>query len=111
MSTEIMPFGASGLASREARQASKAIVRSRARAELRVAEADHSTDVVLAKVDNITMATGSAMQAVVKVARAQRELEQLAPEASHRLAYLADTHLLGCSELLDDLRREMRRNR
>lgn len=111
MSSEIMPFSGTGRASREARSTGKAILRSRGRAELRVAEADHSTDVALAKVDNITMATGSAMQAVVKVARAQRELEQLAPEASHRLAYLADTHLLGCSELLDDLRREMRRNR
>ena len=111
MSTEIMPFGVSGLVSREARHAGKAIARSRTRAELRIAEVDASTDVTLAKVDNLTMVAGTAMQQVVRVARVQRELEQLAPEASGRLNFLVDDHLLGCAELMSDLRRELRRNR
>ena len=111
MSTEIMPFGASGLANREARQSIRAIARTRARTDMRVAEVDASTDVTLAKIDNLTMATGTAMQQVVRVARVQRELEQLAPEASGRINFLADDHLLGCAELMADLRRELRRNR
>ena len=111
MSTEIMPFGASGLANRKSRHALRAIGRTRAIADVRIAEVDASTDVTLAKIDNLTMATGSAMQQVVRVARVQRELEQLAPEASGRLNFLADDHLLGCAELMSDLRRELRRNR
>jgi predicted RecB family endonuclease len=109
--SDIIPYDGGGIAIREARQVFRAISRSRARAEVRMAEADASTDVTLAKVDNLTMATGAAMQQVVRVVRVQRELEQLAPEASARLNFLADDHLLGCSELLSDLRREFRRNR
>jgi len=55
------------------------------------------------------MATGAAMQAVVRVAQAQKHLEQLAPEASGRLAFLADDHMLAMAEVLADLRRELRR--
>lgn len=109
--SELMPFVGSGIVTREARQASRAISRSKARTQVRIAAADDSTDVTLAKVENLTMATGSVMQQVVRVTKAQRELEQLAPEASARLNYLADDHMLGCSELLADLRRELRRNR
>lgn len=53
----------------------------------------------MGKVENLTMATGSAMQSVARVAAAQRQLEQIAPEASGRQAFLADDHLLGCAEL------------
>jgi len=109
--SELVPFGVSGIVTREGRQASRAISRSKARTYVRIAEADDSTDVTLAKVENLTMATGSVMQQVVRVTKAQRELEQLAPEASARLNYLADDHMLGCSELLADLRRELHRNR
>jgi hypothetical protein len=109
--SDMMPFSSNGLISREARQASRAISQSRARAQVRIAEADNSTDVTMAKIEDLTMATGSAMQQVVRVTKAQRELEQLAPEASARLNYLVDDHMLGCAELLSDLRRELRRNR
>ena len=108
---ELSPFVSSGIAMRESRHALRAIGRTRAVADVRIAEVDASTDVTLAKVDNLTMATGTAMQQVVRVARVQRELEQLAPEASGRLNFLADDHLLGCVELMADLRRELRRNR
>ncbi len=108
---ELMPYGSNALVTREARQAFRAISRAKTHAEVRIAEVDASTDVTLAKVDNLTMATGTAMQQVVRVARVQRELEQLAPEASGRLNFLADDHLLGCADLMADLRRELRRNR
>jgi hypothetical protein len=109
--SELMPFVGSGIITREARLAGRAISRSKARAQVRIAEADDATDVTMAKVEDLTMATGSVMQQVVRVTKAQRELEQLAPEASARLNYLADDHMLGCAELLADLRRELRRNR
>jgi hypothetical protein len=55
------------------------------------------------------MATGTASRAVVQVAQGQRHLEQLAPEASARLAFLADDHMLGCTEILPELRHDLRR--
>ena len=109
--SDLIPYSAPLTLAREARQSLRAIARTRARAEVRVAEVDASTDVTLAKVDNLTMATGAAMQQVVRIARVQRELEQLVPEASGRLNFLADDHLLGCAEMMSDLRRELRRNR
>jgi hypothetical protein len=112
MSTmDITPFSGGGAISREARHASRAVSRGRARTQVRLAAVDDTTDVAMAKVENLTMATGSAMQQVVRVAKAQRELEQLAPEAAARLNYLVDDHMLGCSELLADLRRDLRRQR
>jgi hypothetical protein len=99
----------SGGLDRPARQASRAISRHQLSAQVRSAAVDADTDVTLAKVDNLTMATGSAMQSVVRVAQAQRQLEQLAPEAAGRLAFLADDHMLGCAEILADLRRDLRR--
>jgi hypothetical protein len=74
-----------------------------------VSATDADTDVAQAKIDNLTMATGTAMSSVVRIAQAQRHLEQLAPEASARLAYLADDHMLGMGETLADLRRDLRR--
>ena len=109
--SDVVPYSSPLTLAREARQAIRAISRTKARAEVRIAEVDASTDVTLAKVDNLTMATGSAMQQVVRVARVQRELEQLAHETSGRINFLADDHLLGCAELMSDLRRELRRNR
>ena len=109
--SDVIPYSAPLALAREARQSIRAIARTRARAEVRIAEVDASTDVTLAKIDNLTMANGAAMQQVVRVARVQRELEQLAPEAAGRLNFLADDHLLGCAELLSDSRRELRRIR
>lgn len=108
--SELTPFIGGGIVTRESRHAFRSISRNRASTEVRIARVDGSTDVAVAKLDGLTMATGSAMQQIVRIAKVQRELEQLAPEASVRLNFLADDHLLGCSELLADLRREMRRN-
>jgi hypothetical protein len=79
--------------------------------QVRTSQADNVTDLAQVKVENLTMATGSAMQQVTRVAQAQRQLEQLAPEAAGRLAFLADDHMLGCAEMLADLRRDLRRVR
>lgn len=106
--SELAPYSAGGL-SRDARRASREISRGRLGTQVRTSQVDNTTDVALAKVENLTMATGTAMQQVTRVAQAQRQLEQVAPEAAGRLAFLADDHMFGCAELLSDLRRDMRR--
>ena len=108
MSNELLPYVGGDL-SRSARRAGRAISRHQLTAQVRIAGVDSDTDTALAKIENVSMATGAAMTSVVRVAQAQRHLEQLAPEATGRLAFLADDHLLGMGELLADLRREMRR--
>ena len=110
--SEITPYSnAGGLSSRDARRASRQIMRGQISTQVRTAAVDNTTDVTLAKLENLTMATGNSMQQVTRVAQAQRQLEQLAPEAAGRLAFLADDHMLGCAELLADLRRDLRRCR
>lgn len=109
MGSEMMPFMEGGALSRDARRASRAITRGRLGTQVITSQVDNTTDVTLAKVENLTMATGNAMQQVTRVAQAQRQLEQMTPEAAGRLAYLADDHMLGCAELLADLRRDLRR--
>ena len=109
MSYEVMPYTGNDLAMRDARRAGRAMSRNHAGALVRISGTDADADVAQGKIDNLTMTTGSAMSAVVRVAQAQRHLEQLAPEAAARLAYLADDHMLGMGEVLADLRRDMRR--
>jgi len=109
MSYEVMPYEGGGLPARDGRRVGRVVSRNRAGALVRVSGMDADTDVAQAKIDDLTMATGTAMSSVVRVAQAQRHLEQLAPEAAGRLAYLADDHLLAMSEVLADLRRDMRR--
>lgn len=110
MSYEVTQYnGGSELAMRDGRKAGRVISRHRAGALARVSGTDADADVAQAKIDNLTMATGTAMSAVVRVAQAQRHLEMLAPEAAPRLAYLADDHALGMGEVLADLRRDLRR--
>ncbi len=111
MGSDMMPFLEGGVLSRDSRRASREISRGRLGAQVRSAQVDNSTDVTMAKVENLTMATANAMQQVTRVAQAIRQLEQMMPEVAGRLGYLADDHMLGCSELLADLRREMRRIR
>ena len=110
MNEEIMlhNFG-SGTLSRDARRASREISRSRLSTQIRTGQVNNTTDITLTKVENLTFATGNAMQQVTRVAQAQRQLEQLTPEVAGRLAFLAEDHLLGCAELLADLRCNLRR--
>ena len=109
--SELVSYSGGGALGRESRRTSREISRGRLGTQARISAVDNATDLALAKVESLTMATGSAMQQVTRVAQAQRQLEQLAPEAAGRLAYLADDHMLGCGELLTDLRRDMRRIR
>ena len=111
MTSEIVPIGGGGLMRREARSTLRAVGQSKSFTQVRVARADDSTDLAVAKLENLSLATGSAMHQVARVARIQREMEQLAPEVSMRLNFLVEDHLLGCSELLADFRRELRRDR
>lgn len=98
-----------GALGRDSRHASREISRGRLGMQIRTSQVDNVTDVALAKVENLTMATGNAMQHVTRIAQAQQQLEQMTPAASGRLEYLAQDHMFGCAELLADLRRDMRR--
>ena len=109
MNNEMIPYVGGADLSRSARRSGRAISRHHMVAQIRVAAADADTDAALAKIENVTMATGTAMSSIVRVAQTQRHLEQLAPEAAGRLAFVADDHMLGMAELLADLRRELRR--
>lgn len=108
MSEELMRYAGGGL-TREVRQAGRAISRYASGAQVRTAKIDIDTDIALAKVDALTAATGSAMGSVVRVAQAQRHLEQLAPEAAGRLNYLADDHMPSMADTVTDLRPDLRR--
>ncbi len=107
--SDLIPFTSNTDLSRPARRASRAISRHTMTAQVRVASVDAETDVTIAKVENYTLAASTGMTAVARVAKGQSHLEQTVPEVSGRLAYLADSHLLGVGELLDDLRRDLRR--
>ena len=109
--SDITPYTQGGGLSRDARRYGREISRGRLGTLIRTSQVDNSTDVTMAKVENLTMATANAMQQVTRVAQAIRQLEQMMPEVAGRLGYVADDHMLGCSELLADLRREMRRIR
>ena len=101
--------GPHGPLARDVRQTAKACSKYAAQAAMRTAAVDAETDVALVKIDALTHATGSSMSAVVRVAQAQRHLEQLAPEAAGRLAFLADDHMLSVSGVMADFRRDLRR--
>ena len=75
----------------------------------RIARIDTEGDVAVVKIDVLTIATGTAMGGVIRVAQVQRQLEALVAEAAGRLALLADDHLLAMGETLADLRRNPRR--
>jgi hypothetical protein len=99
--------GGSGL-TRDTRRAVRAISRARASTQVRLARVNDETDVALEKVQAQTEATQFAMGAVSRIALAQRHYEAMAPEASGRLSFLADEHLLGMGNTLQDHRRSMR---
>jgi hypothetical protein len=101
--------GGNGLASGDARRASRAISRHQAGAQVRTTRVDADTDVTMAKIDATTAATGQGMAAVTKVAQLQAQLELMAPAVSGRLTYLADQHMFAVGESLSDLQRDLRR--
>lgn len=97
------------LPARDTRRANRAIGRMESQALVRRSAIDIEVDLAVDKIEAQTSATGSGMASVVRVAQAQRQLEQLAPEAAPRLAYLADAHALGVGDVLSELRRNLRR--
>jgi IS30 family transposase len=109
--SELTTFNEGSALARDARRFGREISRGRLGTQIRTSQVDNATDVTLAKVENLTMATGNAMQQITRVAQAQRQLEMIAPDAAGRLAFIADDHMLGCAELLSDLRRDLRRIR
>jgi len=104
---DLIPYIEGGL-SRDSRRAGRAITWNRAVSQVRMAHVDDEADVAIQKVEALTSTTGMAMGAVTRVAQAQKHLENLAPEVSGRLAYLADSHLLAVGDSLQDLRRQLR---
>ncbi len=108
--SDLLPYSPGGLTvSGDARRAARTISRHQAHAQVRVSAVDVDTDVAMAKIDALTQATGSAMGAVVRVAQAQTQLEQLAPAASGRLNYLAEAHTHAMGDIMTDLHRDTRR--
>ena len=106
--SDLIPY-ATGELERDTRRAGRAISRHRAGTQVRLAAVDDDTDLAMQKVDALTSTTGLAMGAVARVAQVQRQLETLAPEASGRLAFLADSHVVAVGDTVQDLRRDLRR--
>lgn len=106
--SSLIPIPEPGSLDRDSRRAARAISRSRATTQLRLSRINDETDVTLEKGQAQTEATQFAMGAVTRVAMAQRHYEAMAPEASGRLSFLADEHLLGMGDSLQDHRRSMR---
>lgn len=109
MSNDLAPYQGTNLTVRDSKRTNRAISRHQAGGQVRVAAVDAETDVAMAKVEGLTMVTANAMSAVARLAQAQTQLEQQVPEASGRLAYVADTHLLCVGDMLRDLRHDLRR--
>ena len=105
----LSPYGSADLLPSDARRAGRAVSRYQTGGQLRTAQVDVDTDVAIGKAEAVTAVTGAAMANVVRVAQAQRHLEQLAPEASGRLALLADDHALTMADVCTDHRRAVRR--
>ena len=78
----------------DTRRTARHVSRLHGRTQLRMAELDDETDLAIAKVEATTAIYVAAAAAVTRVAVAQRHYESMAPEASGRLAYLSDDHLL-----------------
>jgi hypothetical protein len=91
--SDIQPYAPGALSTtRDLRRAGRAVSRHRADGQIAVCGVDTITDITGAKIDSGTAVIGQAMGAVVRVAQAQKHLEQLAPEATGRLSLLADSH-------------------
>jgi hypothetical protein len=105
--TGLEPYSG-GLSPMGRHQVARSVNRQRAGALIRIAGVKAQAQVAVAKVDALSLVTAEAMTAVTQLARMQRQLEQLAPEASGRLAYLAESHTLLMSGVLQDLRTELR---
>src|SRR4051794_31425934 len=94
---------------RDVRHAAIGIARHQLGNQVRVARADSDTDATIEVMEDDTIATGKAMEKIIRVARLQRQLEELAPGTSGRLALLADDHAYGMHHAVTQLRRRLYR--
>jgi hypothetical protein len=109
MSYDLAHGGGREVSLPDARRYLRASSRHQTGALTRIAGANADTDVALGKIDDYTMAVGAGMAAVARIGQMQRQLEQLTPEVSGRLTYLADSHLVGVDGLLTNYRHDLRR--
>lgn len=107
--SEVMRYQSGGLLPSDARRSGRAISRMQAGSSVRLSRVDVEVEETIAKEDGYTDAAGSASADVIRLAQLHKQLELTAPEASGRLALIADVHALTMVDLLGDLRRNMRR--
>jgi hypothetical protein len=88
---------------------SREVSRSQSRGLVRQVEIDTEADVALAKIDAITGGTGYGLGAVAKVGQLEGSLAEMMPGVQGRLNFLANRHVLGVGEILDDLQTKVRR--
>lgn len=108
MPNELVPI-VDGTVVRDSRRASKSINRSRSVSQVRMARVADEADVASEKVEQVSYTTGNAMMAIARINGVQKQLEQSAPEQAGRLSRLADFHELAMVEVVEDLRRDLRR--
>jgi hypothetical protein len=94
---------------RDVRRAAQHLARHQLANQVQIAAMSSDTDVAIEQMEDDTVATGSAMGNVVRVAQLQRRLEEIAPEASGRLNQLAEDHAFGMSDDVARLRRRLNR--
>jgi hypothetical protein len=94
---------------RDIRRAAQQLARYQLANQVRIAVMSSDTDVTIEQMEDDTVATGSAMEKVVRVAQLQRRLEEIAPETSGRLHLLADEHAFGMADDVARLRRRLNR--
>lgn len=109
MSAGLVPY-AGGALTRDARRTGRQIQRAQSVGQLRQAVIDVETDIAIARVEAVTAATGQAMGSVARVAQAELALVQQFPQASGRVAFIAERHMLALGDIVDGLCRQVRRS-
>lgn len=99
----------SNLPTRPSRRSMRVFEQLTTNGQVRQTAVDVEADVTFDKIDAITATTGAAMGAVTKVAQAQAAMEQLVPQASGRLNFIADMHAAAMADELDRQHQRMRR--
>jgi hypothetical protein len=94
---------------REVKGAARTLFRHQLANQVQIAVMASDTDVVIEQMEDDTIATGSAMEKVIRVALLQRRLEEIAPETSGRLTLLAEEHTFGMADDVGRLRRRHNR--
>lgn len=107
--SELARFQSSDLLPSDVRRTGRAISRLQSRSQVRLSSIEAQVEESITKADGYTAASGSASADVVRLAQLQKQLELVAPEASGRLALIAEDHAFAMVDILGDLRRDLRR--